>query len=156
MSPIIKNLKALQFLNALHNKNTDALKACFDPIGSFQDVLPNGTIVKSSSELLKLHVGFIQSASTGFRPFDWEREFNDLNAGHSENREFYHDDLDSMIEFESGYFCRVAAEVDRPIDFNVIDSKVARYYMYLGILVKDEFIVHVQNTLFNPMIQGPS
>lgn len=139
---------ALRFLNSLHDKNSSALEHCLALSGLFQDVLPNGTVVKSSAELMQLHIGFMQANQTGFRPFN-----RDIVAG--EWRRFTYSDFEYFIAFESGYFCRVAAEVDRPVDFRIVESDVAKYYMHLGILIKDNVVVHVQNTPFDPKIQAP-
>ena len=155
MVPSDKISTVLLFLNSLHRKDLETLEKCFNPRGTFQDILPNGTIVKSSSELLKLHIGFIQNKATGFRPFDWTRNNTNQNIIRSEDRSFIENDLESLIEFDSGYFCRVAAEVDRPTDFREVNSEVARYYMHLGLLIKNDFLIHVQNTPFNPLVRDP-
>lgn len=126
---------ALGFLNALHTKSHDSLAVY---LGSpFQDVLPNGTIVKSAEQLLDLHVHFMADERTGFRPKNGEHRF------------FTHADFGFTREADDGScgFYRITAEVDRPVDFREVNSDIIRLYMHLGIFVKGLLVEHVQNTL---------
>jgi len=135
---------ALKFFNAMHEKNHDALASCLGT--QFQDVLPNGTVVKSKEHLLSLHTQFMADPKTGFRP----------RSG--DNRRFEEADLEAVVESDDGSFgfYRIAAEVDRPTDFREANSSVVRLYMYLGVLIRHGEVVHIQNTLFDPSKSEPS
>ena len=127
---------ALKFFNAMHHKNSNQLESCLG--APFQDVLPDGTVVKSASELLALHVRFMRDPKTAFRPFGGEK------------REFGSSDLEASYESTDGScgFFRVAAEVDRPEDFLDDESPIVRRYMFLGVFLKNGLVEHIQNTLF--------
>jgi hypothetical protein len=137
---------ALRFLNALRSKDAAEMELCLGH--RFQDVLPEGKLVQSKRQLMELHKQFITSNRTGFRPFD--RSTLGATLQQSRDRKFTAEDLDfAEGDGKLGFF-RVAAEVDRPERFGESDSPIVRRYMYLGIVVLGDQVVHIQNTLFDP------